>query len=888
MNKMLVGINPALFIDYSGDFALANRFTMARSIDAGVNPPPLGPDLYPASNFNQVIWTSPPNSPVTGGGVYAVRFKGLSDLYCSFQHWTVGPNRTSTQGPLQHSAAPIRLDAFDSVSGISEYLLTIETGFVGSISVGFDNTQRSPSDPMGSGVSDIQIMGPSHQDSMTPLPYTAFLTDAFRELVSPTPLIRWMDPSNTNRQGSFHLEWNQRTPGKAPNWSGGYTGTIEPPWEGLVRCSNELKQPSGSQAWFNIPVGATDDYVLKMAQMLRYGTDGLLPYTGSTGSNPVPADGPVLPALDPEITIYLENSNELTFNTAFGAFAINLTLAQQEVAAGGSSLNYDGEPSPYAWAFRRAARRIMEISDIFRGVFGDAAMMTRVRPVIFGQAGGGVGPSLSVGMAYLEAWFGSAAHVANPRPVKSYLYGGGVSDYRDYGVKVTDGSVSADAVFASGMPDGPYDIVAFFKSYGLAYGFYEGNRVFGGDYASEFTLMVNQDPRAREAMLEWLSDCNAHDYDFGCIFNSTQLNYAIATDAWHLGSPRYLGLQDYQAATNLVKGSAIPDWVDVSSGYQGNRGYGGHNLIYWTYNRFPEACVLQFQVYGNQATAGDSLAVVVDGVELATGHFAPTSISANSYSSILQVPVPAGLHAVHIKATASVNLDYQSLVTIKRASGPTVETNFATAQFGSAPGTDLASLAGTVWAKGAGAATDGASGVTLGAGTTRYVCTTPPPGLDYGIELQLTASGELDSVAILLRANAQGNGYSAFLAGNTVGLLRDGGLVYSRNLALSSLNGTFTLTALVSGPVMSFLIDGNRVFDAYDPNPTPMEAGLGGFAISGTPASSTRIVSYRQFTTAVGAVSLPIPTPTPTPTPTPIPAGTVSLFSLQLLLGHTS
>jgi hypothetical protein len=50
-----------------------------------------------------------------------------------------------------------------------------------------------------------------------------------------------------------------------------------------------------------------------------------------------------------------------------------------------SELADDGSTNQGYWAWRRMAKRMKEISYIFRAVFGDGQMMTRVRPVLAAQ-----------------------------------------------------------------------------------------------------------------------------------------------------------------------------------------------------------------------------------------------------------------------------------------------------------------------------------------------------------------------------------------------------------------------------------------------------------------------------------------------------------------------
>src|SRR5262249_24049955 len=114
-----------------------------------------------------------------------------------------------------------------------------------------------------------------------------------------------------------------------------------------------------------------------------------------------------------------------------------------EVNAGGSPLNFDGSTNDWYWAWRRVAKRVVEISNIFRSVFGDADMMIRVRPVLMSQLGYTNGPLLQE-MHLMQDYYNNPAYVTTPRPPGYYIYAAGGSGY--YG---PSDSSSADRIFAT-------------------------------------------------------------------------------------------------------------------------------------------------------------------------------------------------------------------------------------------------------------------------------------------------------------------------------------------------------------------------------------------------------------------------------------------------------
>ena len=108
------------------------------------------------------------------------------------------------------------------------------------------------------------------------------------------------------------------------------------PWEHLILLANLTKK----DAWINIPAKATDAYVRNVANMFKYGSDGVNPYT-TTQKNPI------YPPLAPGLHVYVEYSNEV-WNSEFTQMADNCQLASDDLVnkkngAGVSMsvLNYD-------------------------------------------------------------------------------------------------------------------------------------------------------------------------------------------------------------------------------------------------------------------------------------------------------------------------------------------------------------------------------------------------------------------------------------------------------------------------------------------------------------------------------------------------------------------
>ena len=188
---------------------------------------------------------------------------------------------------------------------------------------------------------DLRVLRPGYNAANPPL-----FTREFIEHIAPFKVARLMDWLRTNNNPIKH--WSMR----ATDATTHYVSEKGVPWEHAI----ELALVAGKDLWINIPAQADDDYVRQLATLLNER----------------------LPA---QTKLYVEFSNEV-WNSMFSQTRENLAAAMREVETDPrSSLNYDGKNNKEMWKFRRIPQRGMEISNIFRSVFGDDAMMTRVRPV---------------------------------------------------------------------------------------------------------------------------------------------------------------------------------------------------------------------------------------------------------------------------------------------------------------------------------------------------------------------------------------------------------------------------------------------------------------------------------------------------------------------------
>lgn len=273
----------------------------------------------------------------------------------------------------------------------------------------FTNTNNQP-------ITDIKLIRPGYSANTTQT-----FTNEFLAGLAPFKVIRLMDYLATNwchenpdpnlawycdtNERLVHfgptLEWSERTPRDKPIQVGEAGGSIEY----LV----ELANIADKDLWLNIPHLASEDYVRGLATYLKNN-------------------------LEPERKVYLEFSNEV-WN--FGSFYQGEAIKQEALAlvAAGNTLLDDPAGNEYEYARRLTIKKIADISLIFRQIFGEAAMMTRVRPIYADQV----------------AWYAQLAgaldwlYKSYPEAPDYYLYGVAGAPY--YGA----GGTTVDNIMA-GLP----------------------------------------------------------------------------------------------------------------------------------------------------------------------------------------------------------------------------------------------------------------------------------------------------------------------------------------------------------------------------------------------------------------------------------------------------
>jgi hypothetical protein len=606
-------------------------------------PAPLGPDGWPSQDATLPLWTVSREPE----GTYQLSFDGQAQVV----DWQ-GVGHFSVAGVAYGTSLPAGI-GYDPISNRTSAQWTIPApAALGGAYLGFVGSRRTPAASAGSGIANVHLMRPTARGAATSHPAGSLFTGDLKQLLSGFTLIRFMDYLATDANNQRH--WADRV---KPTDVSQYQTLAGYGWQGkggAWEYAIELANETGKDIWINLPLQVDDDYVTRLAQLLRYGGDGTNPYAS-------PQAAPVFPPLDANLRVYVEYSNEI-WNDDFVMNHQNITLAQQAVAAGGSPLNYDGATSPSLLGQRRTAERTKEISDLFRAVWGDDAMLTRIRPVLGWQYGNGNAWAQNE-LDFLEAYWGNAdgqAHVAAPYPVSRYLWGGGGAWYatlNDTAQPTVAGMVASG--LALDLPATTATGGDWARAFGLHPTGYEGGYYVGetNQSAAQNALQdkANIDPSA--AALETQSIDLFYQYggELPVVFTTSGENYGMAYPTIHEQAlPK---LQAIAAAIQHPRplpafGLAVPATLNVVDAAvangpvqaQGQLLQAG-DYVGWTINL---AASGSYTVRSDASDTGGQQ-ILVDG----------TLVGTASWSG----PLAAGLHAIRIRSGAAAVLLQNVIVT---------------------------------------------------------------------------------------------------------------------------------------------------------------------------------------------------------------------------------
>jgi fibronectin type 3 domain-containing protein len=224
----------------------------------------------------------------------------------------------------------------------------------GLIVMTFTDTRRTPASPTGSGLTDFRLIRPGYPADTTQL----FSTDVVNCYNTASfAAIRYLHVNGNTEwdaNGPLFQSWSNR---KLP--TDAVQGDDIPPmnkkdlwcYEYYIDLCNQTQK----DFWLCVPIAADDNYLNQLAQL-------------------------VYDNLDPNLNVYLENSNEV-WNYGFNQYAWNKAMAVEEVGTG-ADYDYDGNSSEEVWHYRRHANRTMDIVNAFANVFGQNEVNNRVRGVL--------------------------------------------------------------------------------------------------------------------------------------------------------------------------------------------------------------------------------------------------------------------------------------------------------------------------------------------------------------------------------------------------------------------------------------------------------------------------------------------------------------------------
>jgi len=481
--KNLVGMNLWFLNDWDGSRAFVDAMRHSRpwtTLEGVPGPLPTDEWLWPLQDACTVFMAN--MIPELDDGVYTLVFEGQAEVHLN---WVSG------------SVSPV---IYDEPTNISTCQITIHCDLNSAVNLSLTKSKRLPTSPENSGFKNVRLYRPGY-----PTDGSKIFTDEIVEALQGAGLIRTMDWGATN--GNTIVDWSKRTTPKHPAEGRPGPAYILEPWEletnygasleSMIALCNE----TDCDLWVNVPAQASDDYVTKMAQLILYGSDGdILPYT-STQVNPKFAP------LEPGLHVYIEYANEI-WN--FGNGFLSFRMIENIVANPPSGLPVLSDDAPYTslekkWEnlYQYPAYRLAEISKLFRTVWGDSNMMTRIRPILCTQQGD-ANATLSLALVWADRYYSAQ----EGHTLDYYFWGAGGSAY--YGVN------QVSPLIGGLLAPSNYPALSFCKNnaidsiwaynYGLKRVAYEGG--FGLDFSTNGSMTftgdemweIAQDPRVQTLM----------------------------------------------------------------------------------------------------------------------------------------------------------------------------------------------------------------------------------------------------------------------------------------------------------------------------------------------------------------------------------------------------
>jgi Carbohydrate binding module (family 6) len=510
--KNLMGMN----VDFTGDYSETRMFADAikqsrtwQKLDSD-QPAPIDANGWPLQDVRLTVW----HGISRMNGTYSLSFNGRADVgidCCagSIQNKTYNASTNTTTANLVYPA----------------------TNKVG-LFLRFQNTQRTASSAIDSGITNVKLMRPTTEGGTQTYPPATLFNPTFKAVLKRFKVLRFMDflATNSNQQ----VNWSDRL---TPDWYSMAQAAPGYGWQGkggayeyAIQLCNEV----GADCWLNVPAKADDNYVRQLATLIKS-------------------------QVSPKRKVYIEYSNEL-WNTdpPFQQSVHNQALANAEVASGKSALNFDGDTNQVNWAWRRVAKRGAEISTIFRQVFGDAAMMERVRPVLMTQLGYADGPLLQA-IHLMQDYYNNPNWVDKPKPLNYYFYGLGGSGYYNPKTPTSPGATLADLTNSAQWTKVLQKDMDYAAAFGVKRIAYEGGpSLEGGNITDANRAGYRDNPQMKAAMVQAHDLWSANGGDlFGYFTITGESPWGFVTDTWDAtNAKKNLKLQAIDALNTRARAKA--------------------------------------------------------------------------------------------------------------------------------------------------------------------------------------------------------------------------------------------------------------------------------------------------------------------------------------------
>ena len=422
-------------------------------------------------------------------------------------------NGQATIKPLEGATIQFVGQKYNPTSNLTTVDMIVPKG-TGLVALAFVNTKRTATGAVNSGITNIKMIRPGYA-----LDTRQIFTTEFLNAVKPFVALRYMDLLATNANPGFYgdaghhvTQWKDRrlTTDATQSNIGDKHGVA---WEYLIALANTTNK----DIWINVPVSASDDYVKQLATLLKT-------------------------TLKPSLKIYIEHSNEV-WNFGFPQYIYNKLAAVDEVGKGGSTLNNDGSTDQEVWAHRRHAKRLVEISNTFKSVFGASAMTTRIRPV---YASWLIQPDAYYKdvLAWVNKTYGAP---------KNFFYG--VADAAYYNDQKASKTASVTEIIDT-MRRNQDENMAFRKQiqaiadgYGLKHLQYEVGPDNGGGSTDNVAnrILANRDPRMKELVIRDARNWFAMGGDMYMYFAMTDSysrsgSWGLGEDIANTNTPKWQGI----------------------------------------------------------------------------------------------------------------------------------------------------------------------------------------------------------------------------------------------------------------------------------------------------------------------------------------------------------